>query len=292
MKKNIYRLVVLAMAIFGVTACHPEFEGQMPGNDKEPMAALYAFAPTKADGAYDADTDLRLIITGNDKTQQVFYKAFKTSDREGMSETQVISEVLSSGQSVSNPGEGVNVFVTGMQGNYTISAVAVNGSKQNLTETTFFGLTWTDVCTGRLRTRFADQATTAYEYLTGVVLQKNEDQPGLYRLKNPFGTGVNLQISVTPSHEEYDASGWANEGDGDYFGLPIPYQYIHIAKTALGFEAGAYGEVSVGDYTSVRGSDYDYYCRMYNDYNIKVYGYYVGSASGNIGSGWLYYYPD
>lgn len=291
MKKNIYRLVVLAMAIFGVTACHPEFEGQMPGNDKDPKAAMYTFAPTKEDGDYDADTDVRVLITGNDKAQQVYYKAYKTDNVASMTEAQIISDVMSSGQSVQNPGEGVNVFLTGLQGNNTIYAVASNSNKQTLTEATFFGKTWTNICTGRLRTRFADQSTTAYDFLSGVVLQKNEDEEGLYRLKNPWGTGVNLQIAITLEHEEYDATGWANEGDGDYFNEPTPYQYIHIAKTALGFSAGSYGEISVGDYTSVRGSDYDYYCRLYKNHFMAVYGYYVGGA-GNIGSGWLYYYPD
>ncbi len=293
MKKNIYSLVVLAMTMVGVTACHPDFEGLEPGNDKNPKATLYTYTPTSADGNYDADTDVRLRIAGNDKTEQVYYKAIKTATREGMTEEQVISEVLSSGQSVSKPGEGASVMLTGMQGKYTICAVAVNGGDQALTETSFFGLTWTTVKTGSLRTRFADGATTAYDYLEGVELQKSEDKEGSYRLKNPWGTGVNLPIDITLSHEEYDASGWADEGADDYFENEVtPYQYILMPKTEIGVNTPDYGSLSVGDYTSVRGSDYTYYCRMYKDYFIAIYSYWTGGGVGNIGSGWTYYYPD
>lgn len=289
MKKNIYKLVVLAMAMVGVTACHPEFEGQETGNDKNPKAALYTYAPTTADGNYDADTDIRLRIAANDKTDQVYYKAIKTATAEGMSEAQIISEVMT-GQSVSKPGEGVDVFLTNMQGAYTIYAVATNGKAQTLTQASFFGKTWTTVATGRLRTRFADKETTAYDYINGVELQKSEDTEGVYRLKNPWGTGANLPIEVTASHEEYDASGWANEGAGDYFGNPIPYHYILMPKTSINITSASYGNLAVGDYYSVRGTDYTYYCRMYQDYYITIYSYWTGS--GNIGSGWTYYYPD
>ena len=292
MKKNIYSLVVLAMAMVGVTACHPDFEGLEPGNDKNPKATLFTYSPTAADGNYDADTDVRLRIAGNNKTNQVYYKAIKTSVREGMSDEQVISEVMGSGQSVSSPGEGVSVFLTGMQGEYTICAVAVNGNSQALTEASFFGLTWTTVTTGSLRTRFADGASTAYDYLDGVELQKSEDVEGKYRLKNPWGTGVNLPIEVTLSHEEYDASGWADEGADDYFENEVtPYQYILMPKTEIAVNAPDYGVLSVGDYYSVRGSDYTYYCRMYKDFFIAIYSYWTCPA-GNIGSGWTYYYPD
>ena len=291
MKKNIYSLVVLAMTMVGVTACHPDFEGMEPGNDKNPKATLFTFTPTSADGNYDADTDVRLRISGNEKADQVYYKAIKLSAREGMSDDQVISEVMGSGQSVSKPGEGVNVFLTGMQGQYVIAAVAVNGNKQTLTETSFFGLTWTTVCTGDLKTRFADGETSAYDFLEGVELQKSEDKAGSFRLKNPWGTGVNLPIDVTLSHEEYDATGWADEGADDYFENEVtPYQYILMPKTEIAVNAPDYGVLSVGDYYSVRGSDYTYYCRMYKDYFIAIYSYWTCPA-GNIGSGWTYFYP-
>lgn len=290
MKKYIFKLAVLALGMFAATSCSPDFEGTEPGNDSKPFATLYKFSPSPADGDYDPDTDVRLRIAGNGATEQVFYKSMKKETREGMSEEQVINDVVSSGANVSKPGEGAEVFLTGMQGDNVICAVAVNGNTKVLTETTFFGLTWTTVATGSLRTRFADGSTTAYGYIDNVVMQHNEDNPLLYRLKNPWGTGVNVPILITKDHEEYDADGWAFEGESDYNGIPLPYHYVTIEKTAIDVTAPDYGPLSVGDYTSVRGTDYVYYCRMYNDYTVQVYGYWVGSE--NIGSGWLEYYPD
>ena len=292
MKKYIYNLAVLAFGMFAATSCSPDFQGADEGSDSAPKAALYQYTPTASDGNYDADTDLRVRITGNDKTQTVYYMALKTDYYNTMSQDEVISQAKSYGQSVSNPGAGVDVFLTGMQGAYTIVAVASNGSKDVVTTTEFYGITWTTVCKGMLRTRYADKATDAYAYLDDVELQHNEDSPSQYRLKNPWGTGVNLILNINPdiSDVEVDADGWANEGENDYFGNPVPFRGILMPKTALGFSDDT-GELAVGDYYSVRGSDYTYYCRMYSDNFIAIYSYWTHGSS-NIKSGWTYFYPD
>lgn len=280
MKKNIYRLVVLAMAIFGVTACHPEFEGQMPGNDKNPKAAMYIYAPSKEDGNYDADTDVRIQITGNDKTQQVFYKAFKKDVREGMSETQVISEVLSSGQSVSNPGDGVSVFVTGMQGDNVICAVAVNGNNQTLTEAKFFGKTWTTVAVGTLKAAFLD-GTKNLTSVSGLELQHSEDNKELYRIKNAYGFGIHLPIAVVSDAMD----------DGGYYHAGTAYQ-ITIEKTPLPATYGNYGTVSVADYSTYKADEsYLQYNYLYSDYYMICYVAYTVSA-GRVSAPDITFIPE
>lgn len=280
MKKNIYRLVVLAMAIFGVTACHPKFEGQMPGNDKDPKAAMYTFAPTKEDGDYDADTDVRVLITGNDKTQQVYYKAYKTDDVKSMTEAQIISDVVSSGQSVQNPGDGVNVFLTGLQGNNTICAVATNSNKQTLTEATFFGKTWTTVATGTLTAAFLDGSKNMTS-VSGLELQHSEDNTELYRIKNAYGAGVHLPIAVVSDLMD----------DGGYYHAGGAYQ-ITIEKTALPATYGNYGTVSVADYSTYRADEsYLEYNYLYADYYMICYVAYTVSA-GRISAPDITFIPD
>ena len=289
MKKYIYNLAALAFGMIAATSCSPIFQGEEEGNDSAPKAAIYQFTPTAADGDYDADTDLRVRITGNNKTQTAYYKAYKTDAFDAMSEAQVISDVKSTGASVSNPGAGTDVFVTGMQGANTIVVVATDGSKDVVTTSEFYGITWTTVAKGKLRTRFANMETTDYDYLENVELQINEDEGGkVYRLKNPWGTGVNLVMNINPdiTDVELDADGYANEGDGDYFGYNgVPFRGILIPKTAVGF-----GDYAVGDYFSVRGSDYTYYCRLYKDYRVTCYSYWT-KGSSNVSSGWTYFYP-
>lgn len=280
MKKNIYKLVVLAMAIFGVTACHPEFEGQMPGNDKNPKAAMYTYAPTKEDGNYDSDTDVRVLITGNDKAQQVYYKAFKTADIENMSETQIISDVMGSGQSVQNPGEGVNVFLTGLQGNNTICAVAVNSNNQTLTKTTFFGKTWTTVATGTLTAAFLD-GTKNLTSVSGLELQHSEDNTSLYRIKNAYGFGVHLPIAVVSGPMD----------DGGYYHDGTAYQ-ITIEKTPLPATYGNYGTVSVADYSTYKADEsYLEYNFLYADYYMICYTAYTVSA-GRVSAPDITFIPE
>lgn len=289
MKKYIYNLAVLALGLVAATSCSPDFVGTEPGNDSTPKTVLFTYTPTSADGNYDADTDVRLRITGNAKTEQVYYKAVKTASIEGQSDDQIISDVISTGTSVNKPGAGVDVFVTGMQGDYTICGVAVNGNSKVLTKTTFFGLTWTDVCTGTVRCKYADLATNTYAKISDVVLQHNEDNPENYRLKNPFGTGVNVMLVVTKSHEEYDATGMACEGENDYFGNTNPYYYISSPKASMGFSVEG-ADAALGDYMTVRGNaDYYYYNRLYTDGEVHFYSNWV--VGGNK-TGWFDFYPN
>lgn len=291
MKKYIYSLALLAIALISTTACSPDFEGSAEGSDSSPKAALYQFAVTSSDGNYDADTDIRLRITGNNKTTQVYYKAYKDAERAAMTDAQLISDVKSSGTSVSSPGSGTDVYVTGMQGAWTIVAVATDGNTDTLTETSFYGITWTTVSEGVVRTRFANgNDDPNYGYIYDVQLQHNEDSPLQYRLKNPFGTGQNIPITFIASHDEYDAQGHIYEGEDDYFGIDVPFHYCSLPQTAVGLTYDG-ASLAVGDYVSVVGNDgYQYYVRIYEDYNITAYVRWTAGGSA-LANGWLYFYP-
>lgn len=280
MKKYIYNLAALAFGMIAATSCEPTFMGEDEGNDSAPKAAIYQFAPTAADGQYDGDTDLRLIITGNNKTQTVYYKAIKTSVYEGMSEDQVINEVKSSGASVSNPGDGTNVFVTGMQGANTIVAVATDGKKDVVTTSSFFGKTWITVAKGTLTAAFLD-GTKNLTSVSNLELQHSEDNTELYRIKNAYGFGIHLPITVVSGAMD----------DGGYYHAGTAYQ-ITIEKTALPATYGNYGTVSVADYSTYKGDEsYLVYNYLYADYYMICYTAYTVSA-GRVGSPDITFVPE
>ena len=286
---------MLAATCFAAVSCSPDYEGTDPGSDGAPKATLYTYTPTSADGDYAADTDIRLRIAANSQTTTAYYKAIKTDVYETMSQADVISEVIETGSSVQDLGDGKDVFLTGLQGSWTLAVVASNGSSNTLSTTDFYGKTWNTVSTGTVYTRFAaGDDSWSYGYIYDVELQQDADDTYSYRLKNPYGTKINLSINVQEEagedNPEYDEDGYAYEGADDYFSIDKKFRYVLIPKTAIGLTYTGYGEVSYGDYYSVRGSDYTYYCRIYEDNSIRVYGYWTGAA--NMGSGWLYFYPD
>lgn len=280
MKKYIYNLAALAFGMIAATSCSPIYQGEEEGNDSAPKAAIYQFTPTAEDGEYDGDTDVRVRITGNNKTQTVYYKYFKTDAYLVMSEAQVISEVKSTGASISNPGAGADVFVTGMQGDNTIVAVATDGKDDVITTSTFFGKTWTTVAKGALTAAFLD-GTKNLTTVSGLELQHSEDNTDLYRIKNAYGFGNHLPIAIVS--DSMDDGGYYHDGGA---------RQIIIEKTPLPATYGNYGTVSVADYSTYKGDEtYLAYNYLYDDYYMICYVAYTVSA-GRISSPDIMFIPE
>ena len=156
MKKYIYSLFMMILAVGGMISCSEE-EGTNPGSDSRPNVVVYQFAP---EAPYNADNDLLLRIAANSKVAEAYYLAEATTDREAhiasMGKDGYMDYVIKNGTKIEglSGASDSDVTVTGMVGEYTITVVAVNGNDRMATEATFTGLKWESVGIGMLSSSF------------------------------------------------------------------------------------------------------------------------------------------
>lgn len=283
MKKYIFGTLLAAFAALGMSSCKAEY-GTAEGGDAAPKATLHQYTITADDGdSFDGDNDIRLRISCNKQTETVYYLAELTETRNlyiaNNGEQGYADYVIKNGKSVSNPGEGVDVYITGMKGANTITAVAVKGDTKVLTTTEFYGIIWETVAQGRMYARFLD-GTSANTTGPLCELQQRADIPTSYRIKNAFAVGMHLPINIISDKMDDDGIGY----------MPgVPCWNVEMPKTAMNAEYGDYGTVSLADYYTYSGDEsYIPNCLMYEDGNMLIYSAYTVSA-GRITSGYVYF---
>lgn len=280
MKKNIFALFLAVFAMITVSSCKDE-RGTEPGNDSQPVATLYKYA---AELPNNADNDVRIRVATNSVVKEVYYFAEKTetykSNLASMGEDGYKNYVIEKGTKVNDlaGNSDKDFMLTGMFGSYTIAAVAVNGSSKTLSSIEFVGLIWSDIVKGQYY--FAEKLYAAIPALSEpkeVVLQKCDNQDGLYRFKDLYGPGFDRKF--------YD-SGETDEDENEE-----EYKLVYARSANTPFTYGSYGAVSTRDVYTWQGDNADYLNgEMYDDGYVALWmQYYV--AAGNLGYGWEYFVP-
>lgn len=110
-----------------ITSCSEE-QGTNPGEDSRPAVIIYQYAPGEG---YNADNDIKLRISANSQTQEAYYLCELTSEKadfiEINGEAAYMDQVTEKGIKLEEISGTSNqdVVVTGLIGDYTITAVAV-----------------------------------------------------------------------------------------------------------------------------------------------------------------------
>lgn len=281
MKMRYFHGVAIALCIFGVVSCVAE-EGAMPGNDPAPAVTIFSYAPELP---YNADNDISLRFATNEQTSEAYYLAERTSDKESritsLGENGYMDYVVSNGERLTGiNGESiVDVILTDLMGEYTITAVAVGNGSKSASAITFTGLEWTDVVSGTYFFR-AVAFTSGFEPRQTVLQQCTTDKT-LYRFKNVFADGYSLKINILPNYSATDEDG--------------TYRYFRVSPQTTPFTYGNYGQVYIRDIGYWQGSDAwitsnGYESGMYEDGYCFVYVQYYVSA-GSLGYGYDTFIP-
>lgn len=285
MKRYINSLFAVVLATVALTTSCTEEEGTEPGNDSQPSVIVYQYAASRPN---NPDNDIVLRFATNNKTSEAYYLVEKTEEKEAhvasMGTEGYMDYIVSNGQKIEGAsGESnVDVTITDLYGAYTITAVAVNGSKKTSSESTFTGLAWEDVATGTYRFGASSSLINALGLTTApTTLQVCTTDNTLYRFEDVFGKGYSLKIRLI------DQTGKDDDGEYRYFRIPV-------AETS--FTYGNYGAVSVRDVGYWQGSDAwvtdnGYESGMYADHSCFLCIQYFVSA-GNIGYGYDYFIAD
>ena len=130
MKKNlfIYVLLFLLGGVATFTSCTVD-EGTEPGNDSEPSILIYQYAASRPN---NPDNDVVLRFATNSKTESAYYLVEPTETKEAnvasMGEEGYKDYVVSEGIKIEGASGSttVDVVVTDLYGEYTITAVAVS----------------------------------------------------------------------------------------------------------------------------------------------------------------------
>ncbi len=282
MKKYRYQWLAVLFAAAVVSSC-TEDEGTEPGNDSEPVITIYQYEASRPN---NPDNDVVLRFVANSQTTDGYYLAELTADKESrvasQGESGYMDYVVSNGSKLNISSESVaEVTLTDLYGNYTITAVAVNGSQMTSSETTFTGLDWSDVVTGT----YYYGASSSLDYgaaTSSTTLQVCTTDATLYRFKDVFGSGYSLKINLI---DQYD-----RDSDGEYQFFRIP----EAQETP--FVYGSYGTALVRDIGYWQGNDayvtdYGYESGMYADKSCFLCIQYYVSA-GSLGYGYEYFIPD
>jgi hypothetical protein len=281
MKKYIYKLFsVLFVAAAVMTSCVEE-PGTEPGNDPNPAITIYKYAVSKP---LNIDNDVALRFAANSRTTEAYYLAEKTADKNtriaSTGEDGYMDYVVSKGVKINGiSGESVvDVTLTDLYGEYTITAVAVSGGAKTSATTVFVGLDWTTLATG---TYYFFNASRIGISSNPTTLQVCTTDDKLYRFKDVFGTGYHMKINLL------DLKGKDSGGE---------YTFFRIPTTDTPFTYGDYGAVSVRDVGYWQGNDAyvtegGYESGMYANYSCFICIQYFVSG-GSLGYGYDEFVPD
>jgi len=282
MKKYIYRLFIAFVATATLVSC-ADNEGTTPGNDSNPSIIVYKYTPGRP---YNVDNDVIIRFAVNNKASEAYYLTEKTAEKASRiassGENAYMDYVVSKGVKLTVSSEmTADVTLTDLFGDYTITAVAVNGGTKTSAETTFSGLDWTDVAKGTYYFSVANFISSTGLRSNPTVLQICTTNSNLYRFKDVYGAGYSLKINLI----NYKG----RDEDGEY-------QFFRVPPMELPFIYGNYGNLNVRDIGYWQGSDAwvisnGYESGMYTDYNCFVYvQYYV--AAGNVGYNYDFFEVD
>lgn len=283
MKRYIH---ILAMALFSLmlSSCVEKL-GTDPDNDPAPKATIYQYAPG---AGYNSDEDVAVRFVSNGKAAKIYYLVELAADKEAYIEANgedaYIQKVISEGTEI--PSESLsshNVILTGMAGTYSISAVAAAGSQHVLSESVFYGLTWSTVSTGTYEFGILSQMGLSP---VPTELQVCESDPTLYRFKDVFKPGYSLKIVLLPNLTKKDDYG--------------TYTFARIPVQDTGFVLGENGPIGVRDIGYWQGDDSyvtagGYESCFYTDGSDKGYVYVCAQyyvAAGSLGFDYDTYVPD
>lgn len=257
------------------TACQVE-EGTTPGGDSAPYVNVMQY---EVAAPLNPDNDVKVRILANDQANDIYYIAEKTADKEarGLSAEAYADYVVSNGikasmeSNLQSGGKVLDLTLTDLFGEYTITAVAANGGNKVSASTVFIGLDWETVCEGTYQFGIAAIKRVAGE-MTPTTLQVCTTNDKLYRFKDLFGQGFHMKINLLSIK--------GKDADGEY-------TYFRIPAQKTGLEYGSYGEISIRDVGYWQGADSwitdnGYESGMYADYFCFIMAQYYVSA-GNLG---------
>ncbi|MBR1469522.1 MAG: hypothetical protein IJ605_05360 [Prevotella sp.] len=275
MKKYIENLFLVLFALVVLAACKDE-EGTEVGNDSQPRVTLYKY---DAQPPYNGDNDVVLRVAANSKVQEAYYFVEKTEskDARGISADEYANLVVSNGQKIEgiNGVSDVDLTITGMQGETTITVVAVNGGTKNSSFVTFKGLDWQDIADGTYYFSVANIKNMMGESVP-TTLQYCANEEGLYRLKDVFGEGYSLKFTDT------------GETDSDSYGR---FKIVRVAAQNTPLTFGNYGAVGVRDVATWQNNDGYLDNGMYADNSCFFWVQYFVS-SGSLGYGYDEFVPN
>ncbi|MDE5783332.1 MAG: hypothetical protein K2H97_03275 [Prevotella sp.] len=246
---KIFSKLMMLMAVTLFVSCS-EDEGTDVGTDSAPAVTLYQYTP---DAPYNADNDVKLRMAVNNKVESLYYLVEKAADKAAMleeaDERAYAEYVIKEGKKVElTAGElHADMIVTGLVGEYTITAVAVNGNARSWASTTFIGYNWVKVtdAISMMNIFTGEEIATELQYASNV---------DLYRFVDPWGTGVaiafkwdggkgvtftNSSIATGWSHPNYGLVTFApSSSKSAYFAQYNAFQFVGTWTVA----AGSFGE--------------------------------------------------
>jgi hypothetical protein len=269
MKVYFYKLFFALFSVTTFFACS-ESEGADPGSDSAPMVTIYQYKPNRP---YNPDNDITIRFATNDKAINVYYFTEKTSEKNAritsIGEEGYKEYVVSNGKKLEgiSGASTVDVTITDLYGDYSITAVAVGEKQKSLANTTFKGLEWNDVATGTYH--FFNYKALGISSTSSTVLQVCTTNDNLYRFKDLLGKGYHLKINLMGQKGKDD--------DGEF-------QFLRIAPTETSFVSNG-SPVSVRDIAYWQGNDsfatnLKYASGMYSGYSCFLcLQYYISGKS-------------
>lgn len=282
--KNILHIIAAGVVFSLLVACSEKL-GTEPGNDPTPKATIYQYAPGEG---YNSDEDVVVRFVSNGKVEKLFYLVEPADEKESFinenGESEYAKKVLSEGLEVPSAElKSYNDTLTGLAGTYAVTAAAVSGGETILSESVFYGLSWSTLSSG----------TYTFKVLSDMGLapaqtefQVCDTDPNLYRFKDVFKPGYSLKIVALPEYTNTDDYG--------------TYTFCRVPVQDTGFSYGDYGAIGVRDigywqgdasYVTDGGFESCYYTDGPKKGNLYIYVQYYVSA-GNLGYNYDSYVPD
>lgn len=277
--------MMTAAAAFMCLAACTEKLGTEPGNDPAPHATIYQYAPGEG---YNTDEDVVVRFVANNKAESVHYLVELLTDKEAFVQEKGLDEYAKKvvAEGVAVPKEEMAAYndtLTGMAGTYAITAAAVNGGQTVLSESVFYGLSWTTLSKG----------TYTFAVLGGLGIapaqtefQVCDTDETLYRFKDVYKPGYSLKIQALPEYTNTDDYG--------------TYTFCRVAAQDTGYSYGEHGAIGVRDigywqgdasYVTEGGYESCYYTDGPDKGCLYVFVQYYVSA-GNLGYDYDTYVPD
>lgn len=282
--KNILHIIA-AGVVFSLLAACSEKLGTEPGNDPTPKATIYQYEPGEG---YNSDEDVVVRFVSNGKVEKLCYLVERAEEKESFinenGEAEYAKKVLSEGLEVPSAElKSYNDTLTGLAGTYAVTAAAVSGGETILSESIFYGLSWTTLSSG----------TYTFAVLSDMGLapaqtefQVCDTDPNLYRFKDVFKPGYSLKIVALPEYTNTDDYG--------------TYTFCRVPVQDTGFTYGDYGAIGVRDigywqgdasYVTDGGFESCYYTDGPEKGNLYICVQYYVSA-GSLGYDYDSYVPD
>lgn len=282
--KNILHIIAAGVVFSLLVACSEKL-GTEPGNDPTPKATIYQYAPGEG---YNSDEDVVVRFVSNGKVEKLFYLVEPADEKESFinenGESEYAKKVLSEGLEVPSAElKSYNDTLTGLAGTYAVTAAAVSGGETILSESVFYGLSWSTLSSG----------TYTFKVLSDMGLapaqtefQVCDTDPNLYRFKDVFKPGYSLKIVALPEYTNTDDYG--------------TYTFCRVPVQDTGFTYGDYGAIGVRDigywqgdasYVTDGGFESCYYTDGPEKGNLYICVQYYVSA-GNLGYNYDSYVPD